>query len=128
MKVGHLVGRESQALLFVILFQVVHVFYWFGLSVNAEEFFYTRNAVEIHVLRNLNGICAPWRHHLAARSHVKAFKLLCVHQCSVAVQPCKFGYLFIVQLVINFSGYHRFFLRLEKKNHLCLLLFYKMVM
>ena len=97
-EVGDLLGREGESLLLVELLEVVHALDGLGVVVDGkdllvqtvihalehgvvvgisvghrEELLYTRNAAEVHILGNLNGICAPRRnHYLPARHRRKA--------------------------------------------------------
>ena len=111
-QVLYLLGREGQTFLFVIFLQVFHVLDGLGLDVDGEDalvkpvvhalqhlvvfgllaahgeiLLNTRNAIEIHVLRNLNGIGRPGSDHFAARPHIVAFELLALEHGGIAIEP-----------------------------------------
>ena len=74
------------------------------LTVYGEEFLYTRNAGETHVLRDLNGIGAPWGYHLSAWADKEACKGGGVHKCGVAIKPAEGLFLLLAGLVVHLSG------------------------
>ena len=71
------------------------------LRLHGEVLLYTRNALETHVLSNLNGICTPRCYHLTSRTHEESVQLLCVDECGVAVEPAKGVRLLARGIVIN---------------------------
>ena len=82
-----------------------------------EIFFYTQNAIETHVLSNLNGICAPWGYHFTARAYKKAFELVLFQEGSVAEKPAKFLNFMFTGLMINFGSNDVLSGGLKEKNH-----------
>ncbi len=111
-KVLYLLGRKGKSLLLVVFLKILHVLDGLGLDVNGEDvlvqavvhalqhrvvvgvhgvygevLLYTTNALEIHVLRNLNGICTPRGNHLAAWANEITGHALCVNDCGIVVKP-----------------------------------------
>ena len=97
-QIFHFGRRQSEPLTFVIFFKILNMLYWLRLMIHGEyrlvepfihalqhrvvlgilvchgeKFLYTHNAVEIHVLCNLNGIGAPRCNHLASRTDEEPF-------------------------------------------------------
>ena len=54
---------------------------------HSPVFLNTLDALESHVLGNLDGVGRPRGHHLAARSYEIAVQPLCVLQRGIAVEP-----------------------------------------
>ena len=119
-------GREGQTFLLVVAFQVVDIFNGSRLDVDGKDvlvqplvhalqhgvvvgvlifygevFLNARNAVEIHVLRNLNGICTPGGNHFATGAYKVAFQLVCIFHGSAAIEPAQFVFLFGGELMVN---------------------------
>ena len=142
MQIGDFVGRQSQAFRLVIFLQILHMLdgLWFSLHTehvlpdtlvhslqhgvvlgfgtgHGEELLDTQNAVEIHILRHLNGIRAPGRHHFTAWPHIKSLQLLRRHQRGVAIEPAQPLQFVWLRLVVNFRCNYGFLLRFKKKNH-----------
>ena len=82
-----------------------------------EVFFNARNAVEIHVLRDLNGICAPRSYHFAAGSDEEPFHPIAFDRGSLSVEPAKFFHFFGVEAMIGRSGDDASNGGAEKENH-----------
>ena len=74
--------------------------------VNGEIFLDTQNAVKTHVLRNLNGIRAPWRNHFAARTYEEARKFLGLFKRCIAIKPAKSADFIGVGLMVDFRRNH----------------------
>ena len=141
-QVVYLLGREGEALLLVVFLKVVDVLDGLGLVVYGEDALVkplvhalqhgvvvgvgraygevlldARNAIEVHVLGNLHGVRAPGRHHLAAGAYEAAVYVVGLEQLGAAVQPAKFFYFFLRELMVNLGRYHALRRCLEKKNH-----------
>ena len=82
-----------------------------------EVFFNARNAVEIHVLRDLNGICAPRSYHFAAGSDEEPFHTIAFDRGSLSVEPAKFFHFFGVEAMIYRCGDDASYGGAEKENH-----------
>ena len=141
-QIADFLGRQCQAFLLVVGFQVVDIANGIGLYVDrehilvepvvhalqhrvvvgigrrhGEELFNTRNAAEAHILCNLNGIRAPWRNHFPTRTHEESLQLLCIEQRGFAIKPTKSTGFFLTGGVINCRGNHGLLGSLEKKYH-----------
>ena len=87
------------------------------LGCGGEVLFDARNAVEIHVLRDLNGICAPRGDHFAAGSDEEPVHPIAFDRGSFAVEPAKFFQFFGVEAMIGRSGDNASNGGAEKENH-----------
>ena len=148
MQILYLLGREGKAFLLVVFLQIVNVLDRFGLVVHSEhvlvyslvhtlehgvvvgisaghreELLYTRNAAEVHILGNLNGICAPRRNHFTAWAHIEALQSLLRHEGGVAIKPTEFVDFLLIGLMVDFSRNHMLVLSLEEENHIILTVF-----
>ena len=92
-------------------------------SAHGKIFFNTRNAVEIHVLCNLDGICAPRRYHLTAGPDEKSFDAVVVYQFGIAIQPAQLIGFLRCQPMVCLCGNNAFGWGFEKKNHTLLFCF-----
>ena len=115
MKIFYLLRRQRKSFLFVILLKVLDVLYGLRLYVygedvlvqtvvhtlqhrvvlgvlvvNGEILLYTLNALDTHILGNLNGIGTPRRNHLAARTDEVSVHCLSFHKGRLTVKPTKF--------------------------------------
>ena len=141
-QVFYLLGRKGESLLFVVFLKVLHILDGFGLDVNREDvlvktvvhalqhrvvlgilrcyrevFLDTRNTAEVHVLRDFYGIRRPGGHHFAARTYEDAFQAVAVEQLGIAIEPAKFLYFVLGELVIGLGGNHALLWSLKEKNH-----------
>ena len=71
---------------------------------NREILLNTRNALESHVLGNLNGIGTPRSNHLTAWTYIVSVQRLSIHERCVAVKPTKFVCLILTELMVNLSS------------------------
>ncbi len=60
--------------------------------------------MQVHVLRYLDGVGAPWCDHLAPWADEKAFDTVGVNNCGVAVEPGEFGKLAVGERVVGLRG------------------------
>ena len=141
-KVVYFLGRKGEAFLLVVLLKVVNVLDWLRLMVHCkhllvkpfihalqhrvvlcvlraygEVLLYARNAFQVHVLGNLDGVRAPRCYHLAARAYEVTVHVVGLYQRGVAIEPAQFIDFFLRKLMVHFSGNHTFRGGLEKKNH-----------
>ena len=142
MEIFYFLRTQREALLLVVLLDVVDVLDGLRLVVDGEDslvqtfvhtlehgivlgvlafdgevLLNTRNAGETHVLRDLNGICAPWCNHFAAWSDEEAVQLLVAEHLGVAVEPAQFLLLLLTGLVVHLSGNDSLLRSLKEKNH-----------
>ena len=114
-KIIYLLWRQRQSFLFVILLKVLDVLYGLRLYVYGEDvlvqtvvhtlqhrvvvsilgsygeiLLYTLNALDTHILGNLNGIGTPRCNHLAARTDEVSVHCLSFHKGCLTVKPTKF--------------------------------------
>ena len=82
-----------------------------------EEFFNAQNAAEIHVLCDLNGICAPRRNHFSAGPYIVALKCRGSIKGGFAKKPAKFFHFIIGEQVIHLCGNDALRRCAEKRNH-----------
>ena len=100
MQVFYFLGAKRQPLFLVVFFDTFYVLDGLRLMIDGEDilvktvvhalkhaivfripvlygevFLYTQNAIETHILGNLNGIRTPWGYHFAARAYKEAFEL-----------------------------------------------------
>ena len=138
----YLLWAQGKAFLLVIFLQIIHILNGLRLDVdskdvliqsiihalqhlvvlgilvcNGEILFYTQNAAESHVLSNLNGICRPWSHHFAAWSDIKTVECLTGKQFCFAIEPAKFVYFFLIELMVHLRSNNALLWGLEKENH-----------
>ena len=125
----YFLGRQRQTFLLVVFLKVVNVLDRLRLVVDGEDilvesvvhslqhwvvvgifaaygevFLYTRNAVQIHVLCNLNGIRTPGGYHLAARAYEISAEAVFFYECGIAIKPAQFLYFLIIELMVSFSS------------------------
>ena len=142
MQILNLLRTQGQTLLLVIFLQVVHILDGLWLDVDGEDvlvqsvvhalqhlvvlgilgsdgvvLFNTQNAAESHVLSNLNGIRRPRSHHFTARSDIVTVECLVGKQLSFAIEPAKFFYFFLIELVVHLRSNNALLWGLEKENH-----------
>ena len=134
-------GRKCQSFLLIVGIEIIDGANGFGRMVDGEKrfvqsvvdalqhrvvllvgrggkvLFNARNAVEIHVLRDLNGICAPWSYHFAAGSDEEPFHTIAFDRGSFAVKPAKFFHFFGVEAMIYRCGDDASYGGAEKENH-----------
>ena len=128
-EIGNLLGRERQALLLVIGIEVVDIGYGGRLNGYVEEvlsepvvatlehgvdrrvfaldgkvLFYATNALNIHVLRDFNGVRTPRGDHLATWSHEPALYLTVRKESGIAKKPLERLLLSGVERVIGRYG------------------------
>ena len=129
MQILNFFRRQRQTFLLVVFLKVVNVLDRLRLVVNSEDalvesvvhalqhrvvvgilaaygevFLYTRNAVQIHVLCNLNGICAPGCNHLAARAYEISAEAVVFYECGIAIKPAQFLYFLVIELMVSFGS------------------------
>ena len=132
MEVFDFLGREGQAFLLVVRIEVVNINDGCGLDVHGEDvlveslvaalqhgvecalgiafcgggeiLFDTRNAVEIHVLRNLDGIRAPGGNHLTAWAYETALEAFAFKELCLAIEPAKFLYFFCGERMVHLGS------------------------
>ena len=63
-----------------------------------------RNAVQVHVLRNFNGIGAPRSNHFTARTYEKSVKRLAFHQFGFAIKPTEFAHFVSGEHMVHLCG------------------------
>ena len=138
----YFLGREGQTFLLVVLLQVVNVPYRLRFVIHGEHrlvqpfvhtlqhrvvvgftrtyreiLLYARNALQVHVLRYLDGVGAPRRYHLSARADEITVNMVGLHRRRVAIEPAQFLDFFLRKLMVNLGCYHALRRGLEKKNH-----------
>ena len=149
-QVRHLLGREGQSLLLIVLLQILHMLNRLRLTVHSEQilvqslvhtlqhrvvrgllgaywevFLDTRDASQIHVLGNLYGIRTPWCHHLTARPHIDSIKLFCVYTFCSTKKPAQFAGFFLRRLMVYLGGNNGFLRGFKEENHISLLLVWR---
>ena len=127
-QVFYLLGRERETFLLVEFPEVFHILYRFRLVVNAEHILSdavihtlkhrvvlgilrthgevlldTRNALQVHVLRDFYRIGTPRRNHLASRAYEKSLQLIRFQIFRIAIEPAQFVNLVFVQLMVYLS-------------------------
>ena len=142
-QVFYLGRREGQSFLLVISLEVFYVEDGGRLDVDGEDalvqsvihalehrvmfrvgrsygkiLLYTRNAVEIHVLRNLYGIGAPGSYHFAARTYEPAFQRFTFFKNGVAIEPAEFLHFIGRELTVHFRGYDALLRSSKKQYHI----------
>ena len=75
-----------------------------GVLGHGEELLYTRNAAEVHVLGDLHGIGAPRRYHFASRAGEASCERFMFQQFGVAVKPAQFLAFFFRKHVVHLRG------------------------
>ena len=142
MQIVDFLWRERETFSLVILFQVLDVSDRLRLYVDGEDvlveavvhtlqhgvvrsvgrshgevLLYTRNAIEAHVLCDLNGIRTPRSNHLASRSDKESAERLFVQQFGIVIQPRQFSHLCIAWQMIYLCCDDRLGWCLEEYNH-----------
>ena len=141
-QVLHLLGRECQSLLLVILLKIFDVLDGLGLDIHGEDVLVQSvvhalqhlvvlsilaanreilldalNAFQSHVLGDFHGVRAPGSDHLAARTDKETLQFLCLFYCGIAVQPTKFVDLVLIELVVYLGSNDALLGGSKKKNH-----------
>ena len=144
LQVVDFLGREGEALLFVVGGEVLDGLDGLGRDVDGEDvlvegrvealqhrvvvgvraadspvFLDAADAGDTHVLGDFDGIGAPGSNHLATRADVAAFGSCRAQTFGLAEQPAELADDGIGRLVRDFGGNNRLIVRTEEENHRC---------
>ena len=86
-------------------------------AIHGSELLDSRDSAELHVLSNLNSVCAPRSNHLAPRSDKCAGNFLGFEVLSPAEQPFEFLYFLFRKRMVDFYRVNRSIARFEKIYH-----------